>query len=49
MQNDRDGKVLEILLFLLILLVILGVVLVLIYFIVTSFLTRPYLQGPPVI
>ena len=49
MQNDRDGKVLEILLFLLILLVILGVVLVLIYFIVTSLLNSPYLQGPPLI
>ena len=49
MQHDRDGKVLENLLKFFILLVILGVVLVLIYFIVTSFLNSPYLQGPPVI
>ena len=49
MQYDRDSKFLENLLFPLILLVILGVVLVLIYFIVTSFLHSPYLQGPPII
>jgi hypothetical protein len=49
MQHYRDGKVLENLLFPLILLVISGVVLVLIYFIVTSFLNSPYLQGPPII
>jgi hypothetical protein len=49
MQHYRDSKVLDNLLFPLILLMILGVVLVLIYFIVTSFLNSPYLQGPPII
>ena len=49
MQHYIYRNFLENLLFPLNLLVSLGVVLVLIYFIVTSFLHSPYLQGPPII